>query len=297
MESYSSKYANIMQFEDQTLYNVNIDDFTDKLKELDWRIFEIIVANGISEEKEAKTFCIDELIRHYRRCVSKDTVWRSIKLLINVNFFKVQKIVTGYRKFNILVLTDLGSWVYMTVFKKMAPLQEHDIIGKQHANWHHGYMIKDVKTILEKTGQYHLVSTGRKENAIELSDGKKYIPDVRALTHDKENPFAYFEVECGTHHQLDIDDKCYKITRLVKEIRFVGQNRRIVNGILKKQLEHWIERVGREKLLRAGIKVYLTTLIDLSKGNWTYIYDMTADEPICSFKNGKEVDEYEGYFD
>ena len=108
------------------------------------------------------------------------------------------------------------------------------------------------------------------------------------------HPYHYYEVECGNHHQPDMDAKCDKMARLTKHLIFVGQNRKIVCGVLKRQLESWIERRGRMNLLQKGIRVYLTTMYDLDVNKWTYIYDMTSDEPIsCIRENKKETENYE----
>ncbi len=83
---------------------------------------------------------------------------------------------------------------------------------------------------------------------------------------------------------------------LIKHLIFVGQNRKIVCGVLKRQLESWIEHRGRINLHQKGIKVYLTTMSDLEANKWTYIYDMTTDEPARRYfekhkinRNSREV--------
>ena len=48
-----------------------------------------------------------------------------------------------------------------------------------------------------------------------------------------------------------------------------------------------IQSVGRINLLRSNISVRLTTITDLKNDKWTYIYDMTMDEPICCFGKKK----------
>lgn len=91
------------------------------------------------------------------------------------------------------------------------------------------------------------------------------------------------------------DAKCDKMARLTKHLIFVGQNRKIVCGVLKRQLESWIERRGRINLLQKGIRVYLTTMSDLDSNKWTYIYDMTTDEPISCIRGNKNLKETENY--
>ena len=106
-----------------TMTGVEMAGFAAKLSDFDWKIFEIIVANGISEEKIAKEVCVRELIRMNEPCVCENTVWRSIKFLVNLNLFDVEKIVTGYRSFNILELTTFGSTMYVNAFQKSQPFR------------------------------------------------------------------------------------------------------------------------------------------------------------------------------
>ena len=275
-----------------TYVSINLTEYFEKLSEFDWFIFETIVAKGISEEKDAKRICVDEIINRYGRCYSKDKVWRSIKLLVTINFFSIKKLQTGYRNFNIMCLTDIGGVAYMRRCKKNPPKQEHEDVVREHASLIHGYMIKDVKTILQKKNIYLDIETSRSKNRIDFYDGTAYIPDIAATTSDFG--YHYYEVECGNHHQPDMDAKCDRMARLTKHLIFVGQNRKIVCGVLKRQLESWIERRGRMNLLQKGIRVYLTTMYDLDVNKWTYIYDMTSDEPIsCIRENKKETENYE----
>lgn len=145
-------------------------------------------------------------------------------------------------------------------------------------------MILDTKSILEEKGIYYSVCMDRSRNTILMHDGHQYIPDVVGL---RKGAMDLYEVECGNHHQADFINKLNKLTRLTKCVNIVGPNRKVVTNILKKQVESWIEYNGRIDLLRKGITVRLTTITDLKNDKWTYIYDMTTDEPICSFGKKK----------
>ena len=98
-----------------------------------------------------------------------------------------------------------------------------------------------------------------------------------------------YEVECGNHHQSDFDAKCSKLIALGKVI-IIGQNRDRVTRILKMQVEAWIKHIGKERLHRSGIKVYLYSITDLVKDQITYYYDMVTDEPVCCFKKERKED-------
>ncbi len=283
MENYFYKNADGSEF-----YFADLKTVADKLSPTDWSIFEIIVSNGISEEKEAKETCISVMIAEDQKCLSSDAVWRCIQRLWMMGLFEIEKINTGYRIFDILKLTLVGEKLYMAAFRKEPPEQEHKTIASSHASYHHGYMIKDLKRILERTGNFVHIATERRENVFKLPDGKMCIPDVVAY-FDETQAVAY-EVECGNHHQSDIEDKCNKLTQLTHKLIFIGQNRKTVSGVLKRQISNWIWLYGREKLLRGGYKVYLASISDFAKGKWDYIFDMTSDEPICCFKKTKGGD-------
>lgn len=60
---------------DRDLMMIRLTDIDKKFSDLDWRVFEIIVSRGISEEKEAKEAAINTLIHEDRLCISKDTAW------------------------------------------------------------------------------------------------------------------------------------------------------------------------------------------------------------------------------
>ena len=275
--NYQFARENIKQ--NYTMTEIEMSGFAAKLSDFDWKVFEIIVANGISEEKIAKEVCVRELIRNNEPCVSENTVWRSIKFLVNLNLFDVIKTITGWRTINILELSVFGRMMYVNAFRKNPPDQEHDRIRAEHANIHHGYMIKDTAEILRNKFDYWSVTIGRKENTITFHDGLSCIPDVRAMRHD--GGMDCFEVECGNHHQVDMDNKLTKLCRLDCRIILVGQNREVVCRVLKRQVDSWVAHIGREKLLARRKQVILTTITDLSKGKATYLYNFESDEPIC----------------
>lgn len=52
---------------------ITLDEIAGKFSETNWRVFEIIVSKGISEEKDAKRIVVDTMIEEDRECVSEDT--------------------------------------------------------------------------------------------------------------------------------------------------------------------------------------------------------------------------------
>ena len=277
--------VNHSDYSSKDMYTVFLQDIVKKLSPYEWRAFEIIVASGVSEEKDAKEAVIQALIDSGEPCKSEDTAWRAIKALVKTGLYDAERIFTGYRNFNILKLTVLGTRIYRDRFRKEPPYQEHELLMKEHASILHGYMIKDAATILAKTGAYKFICTNRQKNQIKLSDGSMVIPDVIAFFDGGQN---CFEVECGHHNQADFNAKCNKLIAL-GDIVIIGQNRDLVTRILKPQVDRWIKAKGKNVIAMSGVKVYLYSLTDFAKGQITYYYDMMSDEPVCCFKKqGKE---------
>lgn len=104
--------------ESKKMYEGNLEDIENRMKPIHWLAFEVIVSQGISEEKMAKNAIIDKIILELKDIVSDDAAWRYIKHLVALQLFKVQRIDTGYRQFNILLITEIGRMLYMMHFRK-----------------------------------------------------------------------------------------------------------------------------------------------------------------------------------
>lgn len=269
-------------------YFAYLEDTTKRMTPSEWQIFRIIVASGVSEEKDAKEVAIRRIIEEDGPCISEDTAWRTIKSLVKLGLFDIEKMHTGYRNFNILKHTPLGVRIYRDNFRKEPPTQEHVILMGENVSLPHGYMIKDTATILAKKGVYKEISTNRKKNRIVLADGSAVIPDV--IAYPPNGYYECFEVECGNHNQQDFNAKCNKLVAF-RDINIIGHNRNLVTNRLKGQVDKWINSRGRHVLAMLGVKVYLYSLTDFAKGQVTYFYDMTSDEPVCCFKKSRKEDD------
>lgn len=256
---------------------VNLDDIKNLMKPMHWLAFEVIVSQGISEEKEAKCAIIDKIIFETKDIVSEDAAWRYIKHLVALQLFEVKRIDTGYRQFNILVITEIGRILYMLHFRKKIPASEAANIIKEHASLQHGYMIKDASILIRQLELYDSVTTGRRDNFIKLENGRSVIPDIIATFSEEKD---YFEVECGNHKQIDFNDKCSKLATVTDRIIFIGRSFDAITNILKPQIEKWINSIGRERLYKLDKTIYLASIIDIKKNRWSYVFDMEYEEPI-----------------
>ncbi len=265
-----------------SLYMARFDELKQRFTPRDWEIFQMIASSGVSEECEAKNLIIDLTIQRHDKCISPDTAWLSIKSLIKLGVLQSIRISTGYRTFNLLTVTELGKQLYRVTYKNEPVEQEHIALVREHASIEHGYIIKDVKKILDKSGVYREVSIDRKRNRIVLGEGRSVIPDVIAKT----NGIAvdYYEVECGTHTQAEFNAKCNKLCSITPNITIIGKNRDIITRILVPQIERWIKSVDIAHLRRIKEKVTVCSMTDFARRKPTYSLDLNKGKMICHFK-------------
>ncbi len=269
-----------------TFYMAHFDELKQRFTPRDWEVFQMIVSSGVSEECEAKRLIVDLTIQRHNKCISEDTAWLSIKSLIKLGVLKFERLSTGYRTFNILTVTALGNQLYRITFKKEPPEQEHIALLRDHASLEHGYMIKDVKKILDERGYYREVTIGRKSNRIMLSEGRSVIPDVIAIARGIR--IECYEVECGTHNQAEFNAKCNKLRSVTQNINIIGRNRDIITRILVPQIERWIKSIGIDALLCSGVTVTVYSMTDFSRDTPTYSFDFEKEKMVCHFKPEKE---------
>ena len=249
-----------------------------RIGERGMKILQIMAYEGISEEKELVLAVSDVILLSTGQLVSNDSIRRSIQTLSFNLLIEIEEVNTGIRRFNVLKLTENGRKFMGHNFRRKRVESECERFKREHANIHHGYLIKEVKKVLGDKKIYDEISTERKENFIRIGDGKACIPDIVCKSGDES---FYYEVECGTHKQRDFNEKCSKLTVLTREIIIVGQNRKIVGGILKRQIETWIDKEW-DALNKKDVEVYLTTISDLKNDKWTYCYNMDTSEPMCN---------------
>lgn len=262
--------------EDKNIY-INLEQTEKLMKPIHWLAFDTIVSRGISQEKEAKRAIVDDLIVKLDDCVSEDAAWRYIKHMVTLQLFNVHRIDTGYRQFNILILTEIGRKIYMLHFRKKIPEAEADMVIREHANLHHGYMIMDAAMLLNELDFYTTITTSRKTNFIRLDKGNALIPDIIATFADCSD---YFEVECGNHKQKDFNEKCNKIASVTDKIIFIGRSFDAITNILKPQIEKWINSIGKEHLREHKKSVCLASIVDIKKNRWSYVFNMESNESL-----------------
>lgn len=270
---------------------VMVKEIEDKLSPLMWKVFYIVVSNGFSKESEIKDYVVRFLIEKEMQCYGKDAIYRAIKNLIAINAFKTIRISTGIRTFNILELTDVGRMLFMKRFLKEPPESEMEKILSAHSSYDHGYMVEEVKNILENRGGFELVSTDRKANRIKLKDDESCIPDV--ITKDHWG-YTFYEVECGTHNYDDFYRKCNKLIQVTRTLMFIGPGRNVVEKKLLPKITGWVKNVKPEFLRANNISIKVASMYDFKQGKWTYSYDMNQGLPVCNIRNSKKKENANG---
>ena len=260
---------------------LEIKDIEESITPLMWKVFYIIVSNGLSQEKEIKSFVVRYLIEAEMSCYSKDAIYRAIKSLTVLRIFRVVPISTGIRTFHLLQLSYLGEMLYMRKFEKRPPKSEMEIVASNHASYTHGYMIEEAKNILEQRGTCGMVTTDRAANKLVLTDGTVVIPDIIAGTSSN---WQMFEVECGTHNNSDFYHKCDKLIKVKRHLHFIGSSRESVEKDLIPKIDSWIRTRKLENLQCFGFDISVYSMYDFKKGKCTYFYDMKSAEPVCLVK-------------
>lgn len=260
-----------------------VEDVASRFNELHWNVFEIIVSNGISRQKEAVAKAVEVLPFVMKKYVSPYSVWRAIDYLISMRIFFVKQISTGLKPFNILILSDVGLMIYINTFKKKPAETEYETLIREHGSAEHGYLIKATEEVLKKIYKFERTTTGRSENRVLVGDGRVCIPDI--IAHSSKG-VAYFEVECGNHNIYDFCDKCDKLMVIARNIYFIVKNRSDAKEKLYPQIEFWMKR-SRSDILEFHNKVYLTSIKDFYNGKYTYIFDPMLDKQVCCFERKK----------
>ena len=260
------------------IFFLSVDTIRNGIGDLGMKTLQIIAYEGISEVPEVIKSVRTVILFSTGQSVSEDGVRGSIQSLWTNGLIEIKEVNTGVRRFNTLKLRSNGKKFANHFFDKKPIESEWQKFEREHASIEHGYLIKDVKKILEDKKIYDEISMDRHKNFIRIGDGRASIPDIVCKSVDRR---FYYEVECGTHKQLDFNEKCNKLSMLTREIIIVGQNRQIVGGVLKRQVETWIEKAW-DSLAPKDVEVHLTTISDLKNDKWTYCYGMDTSEPWCN---------------
>lgn len=241
----------------------NVEAYMSGMTDAMWEIVDAMGTKGFAVSNDI----IDYLEKQGSKW-NKSNILNSISMLKKMNVISADTISTGYRRFQIFKLSTKGIEMFKAYFKKEPVESEIDGIIRDHDNVIHGYTIKDTCELLL---QYHGVkdlSMDREKVSIKLQDGKTYIPDIIATSKDGEK--MYIEVELGNTPQKDFNNKCKKMMEVTKNFYIVTDVDDTIKKKLEGQVSMWILNMGGKEKIE-GITIYITTMTQLSKGEWSKV--------------------------
>ena len=116
-----------------------------RIGDLGMKMLQIMAYEGISEEKELILAVSDVILLSTGQLVSNDSIRRSIQTLSFNLLIEIEEVNTGIRRFNVLKLTENGRKFMGHNFRRKRVESECERFKREHANIHHGYLIKEVK--------------------------------------------------------------------------------------------------------------------------------------------------------
>lgn len=234
----------------------------EKLNQLCWLILFTIGSQGFNERGEIEGY----IKKNTTIDVSTATLSVQFNNLEMLGIIDKEKISTGKRP-NVFIheLTQIGVGLYLKEFDSeyKLVLSEKKRLIKMHDNVHHGYFIKDVKSILSEMS-YTDIKDDRGSNTIDVfHDGKNFwIPDITCL--DEQGNRVYIECELANHTSSDFDAKLHKASLITDVLYFVTRDKDSLKK-LQNQLSNWHVR-GSRLVNHASrtLKIYATTSNTLS---------------------------------
>lgn len=240
----------------------NVDSYIDAMTPIMWDVLEVIGTYGYSTSNDI----LDEINKEYEK-YKKGLVLNTIASLTKMNILSSDQISTGFKRFKILKISNKGQTMYKIKFNKEPIESEIDKIIRDHDNVVHGYTIRDAKDLMLTVFNCTDVTMDRQKVSIKLPNGKTYIPDIVAVNPKKYK--MYLEIELGNTPQNDFNDKCSKMVQVTKHLYFIADVEETKRK-LENQVSLWVlDLGGKEKV--AGVTIYITTMTQLSKGEWSRV--------------------------
>lgn len=242
----------------------NVDSYMDAMTPIMWDVLEVMGVYGYSTSNDI----LDEINKDGEK-YKKGLVLNTIASLTKMNVISAEQISTGFKRFKILKMTNKGFTMFKAQFNKEPIESEIDKIIRDHDNVVHGYTIRDAKDLMINVFNCTDVSMDRQKVSIKLPNGKTYIPDIVAVNTVPKKYKMYLEVELGNTPQSDFNDKCSKMVQVTKHLYFIADVEDTKRK-LENQVSLWVlDLGGKEKV--AGVTIYITTMTQLSKGDWSRV--------------------------
>lgn len=157
-------------------------------------------------------------------------------------------------------LSEVGKAMFEYVYRKKPVIDEMSRIQKMHDNYDHGYYIKYTCKVLEKQG-YTNVCMDAHKNAIQVVNGKTYIPDIIAEYNGRK---TFWEVERGNHHDSDFFEKLDKAAVVSGGTVYVIGDSNETKTHLKEQINKYFTKKMKEKS-KMSFEIVLGTYSELNR--------------------------------
>ena len=243
---------------------IDIEAAASGIKEAGWNALLAIGKYGVSTTSDITNVIQGKIVNGDKTLTNRAT--SQLVALQAGGLIEKSVITDGIRsKLIIYTLSPKGRRVYEYKYKEKPIISEAERLSAENDNIQHGYGIKALKEVLQgiktenDTPLYHDTSISRSKNIINLSNGKKYIPDVKASNGVGVD---FFEYEIGTTSAQNIEIKLNKMCQVTKDLHIVYPSIDVVNKNAPK-VEKWIESRGSKSL--SQITVYLHTSKSISR--------------------------------
>ena len=266
--------------------NITLDEVDTIVKKLSKE--QQLIIRVMGETGKITLATITEEYCHYDQ-KSKTVLITEVRTLVNQELIKSESVNEGlYGRYNIYHLTALGENIYRRLYGKKAILSEWARIIQEHSSIEHGLNILGIAEKMRKYPKvYSYVREWNRNNPIavqiplfdvntkktELFE-KQYVPDIIFKYRGQDQPH-YIEYERNSCSQEQFNEKCEKMIKVSKTLRFVVPNAAELQKIIDR-INIWISKrkntLPRCTILVTGCRSF--TRGDMSSNNqWDYEYN------------------------
>ena len=245
--------GNIIYYEKMP-YDIN--EVYNKIDVYQMKMLQIIGENGFSETNDIVDACIKQ-----QELGSHTVIRDNLKLMVENKLLEMESISTPIRrKLTLYSMTPIGIEIYRKEYGRKPMKDEKTRIKEMHATLQHGYCIKDTAKILGDLG-YSNISMDCTQNAIEVANNRRYVPDIVANFDAKTK--TYWEVELGHHKDGDFYEKLEKAAKVTSTVYIVVNDMQAWEKVKKQVIGFKLKLKQEHRNIK--LTVVLGTMTQLSK--------------------------------
>lgn len=235
---------------------IDVKSTMQQINVLQEQIIKNVGETGLSEFSEI----VDLTVKNNSEGPGSQTLVRnSLNDLIEKKIFNKETIGTPIKtKLSLVKLNELGSCIYKKLTGKKPVISEMTQMLHNHASLKHGYCIKQTAEILKEQGYFNVTYDSEK-NTFQLSDNRRYVPDITGFLDQKTKTF--WEVELAHHKDVDFFEKIDKATKVTTTLYFITPDKESKEK-LRKQIHKYQQKCLIEER-KINLIIYLGTMIEL----------------------------------